>query len=1104
MQRPFKVRLGCVVAATWVAGSLCASLVLAVETPNIVLITVDDLGWTSTSVQMDPDVADSRSDYYQTPSLESLAAAGMRFSDAYATPVCTPTRAALQTGKSSAQLQMTDVVGAADLRGNRYVDFYTGRPLSPPIVREFLPGAEETIPERIDKSIPAYKSGLFGKWHLSFENGLTPLGHGYHYANAGVSTPLPAEENPNHIFSITNLAVDFMEDRVAEEAPFFLNINHFAPHTPWQARPETLAKYENLPPGERHTNPLYAAMVEDMDAGIGQVLAAIDQLGIADNTYVIFASDNGPLGSKQATESLPLHDFKGTTYEGGVRVPMIVAGPGIAPGTVSRVPVAVQDLFATVTDLAGVSEPLGPTIESASLAPILENGGSLPQGMESLSRAYAPGGELFFHNPHYFDNSALADRKPSSAIRDGDYKLIRFYGEQGAPDRILLFNLAENLGESFDPQSPLNLADDLPGKTAELLGKLDRWLQDVDASLPYDVSSPTSLHWNADVPGEDARAWRSVNDVDHYFRERWEPVSLNGMPEKVGVRVHQPGLGHRAMAFTGQKGLSRTFLHVSDQTTPEMLDGDHSVALEFWVRLDSLGREQLLFESGGETAGLSLTIGDADDNGLHNDLRVRLLGADGQHLAATTPLDEFVDPTRDFVHIAAVYDDDPDRRGLEIYINGALRRRVDGMLGAEGSIDWDDVDRAGLGVRAGESLGAAGGQGDLPLGSAPLRGEIAEVRFFNHAVDAESIRRRYQATLLPATHGVVWTGGDAVRPQERPAATTSPAAPLDVLSVLHERSDQLTDALAVDALVTAEAAFSLNSPGLPGTLPVGTQLASYLLSLDPAGNDASALRTYAGVVEFEQDIVGILFDQAALATSDPALAVLGDYGPLSTRGLSLAGDDFLAVAADLRTLEFSLTMAGDEQSQFRVITRVPRRGTASLDGAPIRQWESNFGQSVPGDPSGDSDYDGFDLLLLQRAFLGTNADLDGNGQVEQGDLRLWEAALGVSDSGDVDGDGDSDGDDFLDWQRRTTSVFADLDRSGVVDELDLNRWQFAYGRFSDGDATGDGRSVGGDFLAWQRQATPSTGAAIPTPEPGTLVGLLLAGAAFVLRNPQRP
>ena len=124
---------------------------------------------------------------------------------------------------------------------------------------------------------------------------------GYDESDGGIRPLIPVSENPGSIFSLTNEAIDFMEDHVAENAPFFLNINHFAPHTPWQARPETLEKYENLLPGERHTNPLHAAMTEDLDTGIGMVMDAIQALGIADSTYVIFASDNGPLGSLRAT-----------------------------------------------------------------------------------------------------------------------------------------------------------------------------------------------------------------------------------------------------------------------------------------------------------------------------------------------------------------------------------------------------------------------------------------------------------------------------------------------------------------------------------------------------------------------------------------------------------------------------------------------------------------------------------------------------------------------------------------------------------------------------------------------------------------------------------
>jgi arylsulfatase A-like enzyme len=258
---------------------------------------------------------------------------------------------------------------------------------------------------------------------------------------------------------------------------------------------------------------MQAGMVEDVDAAMGQILAKINQLGIADNTYVVFAGDNGAHELLSPNENSPLFQFKGDVYEGAVRVPMVVRGPGVAAGSVSSVPVMLQDMFATVSDIAGINSPLPANVESADLLPVWHNGGALPVGTPSLVREYAPNGEIFFHVPHYNGFTPQGQRKPASAVRDGDFKLVRAYGENGDPDKIMLFNLAANVMESNDVNSPLNLANAMPGKTAELLGKLDTWLLQVDATMPYDIRADYGLNWRASDPGADLKAWRTTNDV---------------------------------------------------------------------------------------------------------------------------------------------------------------------------------------------------------------------------------------------------------------------------------------------------------------------------------------------------------------------------------------------------------------------------------------------------------------------------------------------------------------------------------------------------------------------------------------------------------------
>jgi len=471
---------------------LLAQVSLAQTTPpNIVLILTDDQGWTSTSVQLDPNEPDSVSDFYQTVRLEELAAQGMRFSNAYSSaPVCSPTRASIQTGKSPAQLQITDIVNGGDLANPeaRFLNRYTGEALSPPLPRTRLPLQEVTIAERIKQANPNYVTATFGKWHLGLPGSdADALLQGYDEYGWGPAVP---GENPKNIDRLTNVVDGFLEQVAATGQPFFLQINHIAPHDPIQAKAATIKEYESLPGGVRHdsSDAHFAAMIDDLDGGIGTVLDKLVELGFDDNTYVFFVSDNGGRTAAGHGNNLPLVGAKGALYEGGIRVPMIVKGPGIQAGSHCGVPVVMHDLFTTITALAGATAPLPDGVEGGDLGPVLFNGGELPNGVDAIERGQGANGELFFHFPHYGGDGALGGITPRSAIRDGDFKLIKRYAYDGSPEQIFLFNLAQNLAESSNPDSPLNLADLLPATASALNAKLDAWLDAVDASQAYDVS----------------------------------------------------------------------------------------------------------------------------------------------------------------------------------------------------------------------------------------------------------------------------------------------------------------------------------------------------------------------------------------------------------------------------------------------------------------------------------------------------------------------------------------------------------------------------------------------------------------------------------------
>jgi arylsulfatase A-like enzyme len=437
----------------------------------VVLILADDLGWT--------DLACYGSDLYETPHIDQLARDGIKFTQNYsACTVCSPTRAALMTGKYPARLHVTDWIPGLMPENPKL--------LVPPWTK-FLPLEEITLAEAFKPAGRATAS--IGKWHLGTEE-YYPEKQGFDLNVAGTSAPSPTSYfAPWKIATLREGADgEYITDRLGTEAvefierskdkPFFLYLPHFAVHTPIQGPPDLVAKYKaKLKPGLIHTNPQYAAMVESMDAAVGRVLAKLDELGIAGRTMVIFTSDNG--GHLPSTSNKPLRFGKGSAYEGGVRVPLIMRWPGvIAPGRVSDVPVITMDLFPTLLEMTGVkappsASPTGPSgRDGVSLAPLLRGTGGIQRT------------ELFWHYPHH-QHYQPGGAMPYGAIRSGGYKLIEFYNDM----HVELYNLADDIGEEHD------LAAAQPVKSAELRERLHAWRQDVGAQMPlpnpaYDPSRP--------------------------------------------------------------------------------------------------------------------------------------------------------------------------------------------------------------------------------------------------------------------------------------------------------------------------------------------------------------------------------------------------------------------------------------------------------------------------------------------------------------------------------------------------------------------------------------------------------------------------------------
>ena len=426
--------------------------------PNFVVILTDDQGWGTTSAMYDPQHPLSKSDFFQTPNLERLIAQGMRFTQAYsAHPNCSPSRAALLTGRSPAALHFTDICGrdAGPL--------YEGNRLIPPQHISDLPKNEKTIPELLKAANPDYVAAHFGKWHL---RGGGPQQHGFDASDGATSnregsTKGNLPEDPKRCFSITKRGVDWMRQQAAAGRPFYLQVSHYATHLGYQSRPATKERFESAAPGERHQNVPYAAMIADMDEAVGQLLDAINSAGVSENTYVVYTADNGTYPTDDAGNiNGPLRGSKATIWEAGVRVPFVVAGPGIESGSLCRQPAIGYDVLPTVCELAGRAQ-WPKTVEGGSLVPALRQSGEIKR----------PRDYLVFHWPHYQHEKKS---KPDSTLIAGNRKLHYWWEE----DQVALFDLETDLAEQND------LAAATPQEARMLKRQLFQYLDEVNAQRP--------------------------------------------------------------------------------------------------------------------------------------------------------------------------------------------------------------------------------------------------------------------------------------------------------------------------------------------------------------------------------------------------------------------------------------------------------------------------------------------------------------------------------------------------------------------------------------------------------------------------------------------
>lgn len=434
--------------------------------PNFVFILTDDQSWTSLSTRMDKRNPESSSDLHRTPNIDAIATQGMRFSRGYSpAPNCSPTRYAILAGKTTARLKFTDIVGR-----NQTVPPKGKFKLSAirTATKEIEEG-ETTLPELL-KTLAgvSYSTAHFGKWHLL---GGGPEKHGFDESDGATGNKegsVPQNivaGDPKLAYSIANRGNRFMDDAVEDGQPFYCQLSHYAVHAAIQFREDTLAEYNSRSAGKNHVSKEYASMVTDLDHSVGQTLAHIDALGLRHSTYVIYQADNG--APQFLSNAYPLKRYKPEIWEGGIRVPTLIRGPGIPEDAQCDQSMMGIDIFPTIWDLAGGDESRLPeNIDGTSITAWLK--GNTNASIQRPS-------PLVVHSPHYVvDDGELKNQRPSSALHEGPWKLVAWY-ETG---EVILVNLEKDLSESRD------VSEAYPKEKLRLWKMLRDYLADVDAQLP--------------------------------------------------------------------------------------------------------------------------------------------------------------------------------------------------------------------------------------------------------------------------------------------------------------------------------------------------------------------------------------------------------------------------------------------------------------------------------------------------------------------------------------------------------------------------------------------------------------------------------------------
>lgn len=453
-------------AAVGMGGFLFSNskLDITFDTPNILMILTDDQGWSQLSQALHPEVPEAYSNYLQTPNMNRLGQGGMRFTNGYSpAPLCTPTRRCILCGTSAAR------------SGSEFAS-------------SWVPSDHMTIPKAIKQANQNYRCAHFGKWGEQMIS--TPEQCGYDASdgmtgnmtggmpkslnpdipNAGHGNTPPNyidNKDPKRTPSVTSSAIDFMRTQVRAKHPFYVQVSYYAVHLSVVSRQNTLNKYEQKGTPDRGYTQAWAAMLEELDAAVGRLLDELKDLGIDDNTYVVFMSDNGGRGSvpggdgSSTATNYPLTGAKHSLYEGGIRVPFFASGPGIKAGSVCHTPVAGYDLLPTFYELAGGNAPLTDEIDGASIYPLLTN--------KKNGKVTRDPDALIFHRP----------KRNFSAIRQDDYKLMLFWTDEGQVDYRELYQF------NPDPREEgMDITAAQPEKADQLQQMLLDYLDSVNAETP--------------------------------------------------------------------------------------------------------------------------------------------------------------------------------------------------------------------------------------------------------------------------------------------------------------------------------------------------------------------------------------------------------------------------------------------------------------------------------------------------------------------------------------------------------------------------------------------------------------------------------------------